>query len=201
MKIALENSRTLGNLMRAFAGESQARNRYTFAASLANKSHLHQVGDVFRYTADQEREHAEVFYNLMSEANGLTITVDGGYPVDLEPAVLGQLKAARHNETEEWETVYPSFAAIAREEGFTLIGDTFANIAAIERTHAIRFGQYLQALENDTLFRADGQTAWLCLNCGHIHYGPAAPAVCPICKHDQGYFIRNSFAPFLVPVQ
>lgn len=201
MKTSLEESKTLVNLMRAFAGESQARNRYTIAASLADQSHLHVVADVFRYTADQEREHAEAFYKLMAAANGQTVMIDGGYPVDLDPEVLGQLKAAKHNETEEWETVYPSFAAVAKEEGFALIGDTFANIAAVERTHAIRFGQYAQLVESDTLFRADGQVAWLCLNCGHIHYGPAAPKVCPVCKHDQGYFIRNSLVPFIATIQ
>lgn len=194
----LLESRTLKNLMRAFAGESQARNRYTFAAGAADHAHLRLVGDAFRLTAAQEKEHAELFYGLMADASGQTVIIDGGYPADLGPTPLEQLKAAVHNETEEWSAVYPNFAAIAREEGFARVGDVFAGIAAIERTHALRFGQYAEALENGSLFRADGQTAWLCLNCGHIHFGPTAPEKCPICQHDQGHFIRTSLYPFAV---
>ena len=196
MSVTFEQSQTRLNLMRAFAGESQARNRYTFAASAADKQHLHVVASAFRYTADQEKEHAEVFYNLLSGLNGETLHVDGGYPVNISTSVSDLLRDARHNETEEWETVYPDFARIARDEGFSRIGDTFANIAEIERSHAIRFGQFATALEENTLFRAEEPVAWLCQNCGHIHIGVEAPKACEVCHHDQGYFIRLELTPF-----
>ena len=196
MSIAFDQSQTRLNLMRAFAGESQARNRYTFAASLADKQHLHVVASAFRYTADQEKEHAEVFYNLLAGLDGETLHVDGGYPVNVSTSLNDLIKAARHNETEEWETVYPGFARVARDEGFTRIGDTFAAIAEIERGHAVRFGQYIAALEEGTLFRAEEPVAWLCQNCGHIHIGVEAPKACSVCHHDQGYFIRLELSPF-----
>ena len=196
MSINFDQSQTRLNLMRAFAGESQARNRYTFAASTADKQHLHVIASAFRYTADQEKEHAEVFYGLLAGLDGETLRVDSGYPVDLSTSVSDLLRAARHNETEEWETVYPDFARVARDEGFNRIGDTFAAIAEIERSHAIRFGQFLNALDESTLFRADEPVAWLCQNCGHIHIGVEAPKACPVCHHDQGYFIRLDLMPF-----
>ena len=196
MSIAFDQSQTRLNLMRAFAGESQARNRYTFAASTADKQHLHTIASTFRYTADQEKEHAEIFYGLLAGLDGETLHVDGGYPVNLSTSIADLLKAARHNETEEWETVYPDFARVARDEGFNRIGDTFAAIADIERTHAIRFGQFLNALDEGTLFRAEEPVAWLCQNCGHIHIGTEAPKACSVCRHDQGYFIRLDLTPF-----
>lgn len=198
MSIAFEQSQTSLNLMRAFAGESQARNRYTFAAGQADKQHLHVVAGAFRFTADQEKEHAEVFYGLLAGLNGETLRVDGGYPVNLSTSVGDLLRDARHNETEEWEKVYPDFARVARDEGFTRIGDVFANIAQIERTHAVRFGQFANAIESDALFRADEPVAWLCLNCGHIHIGAEPPKACTVCQHDQGYFIRCDLTPFRV---
>lgn len=197
MSIAFDQSVTRQNLMRAFAGESQARNRYTFAAEQADAQGLRVIGDAFRFTAGQEKEHAEVFYKLLSGLNGQNIAVDGAYPVNLDLDALSLLRAAQHNEDEEWETVYPAFAAQAREEGFSLIGDTFAGIAAIERTHSLRFGRFADAMSADELFSAAQPIAWLCLNCGHIHFGASAPAVCPVCQHDQGFFIRESFVPFL----
>ena len=196
MSINFDQSQTRLNLMRAFAGESQARNRYTFAASTADKQHLHVIASAFRYTADQEQEHAEIFYGLLAGLDGETLHVDGGYPVNLSGSISDLLKAARHNEMEEWETVYPDFARVARDEGFTRIGDTFAAIAQIERNHAIRFGQFLTALDESTLFRAEEPVAWLCQNCGHIHIGVEAPKACPVCHHDQGYFIRLDLTPF-----
>ena len=194
--IHFDDSNTRLNLMRAFAGESQARNRYTFAAQLAADSRLRLVADVFRFTAAQEKEHAEVFYNLLAACAGQTIRLDGGYPVNLSMNVQELLSAARHNETEEAEDVYPAFAAQARAEGFTRAADVFAAIAAVEKTHAERFGRYLRLSENDALFSSGQDTAWLCLNCGHIHTGSEAPALCPVCRHDQGNFIRADLTPF-----
>lgn len=198
MSTHFDASRTRENLMRAFAGESQARNRYTFAAQKAAENHLRVVADVFRYTAAQEKEHAEVFYNLLAASAGQTIHIDGGYPVNLSMNMNDLLSAAVHNETEEADDVYPAFAAIAREEGFQRAADVFAVIARIEKTHAERFSRYSQLLQADELFSQQGETRWLCLQCGHIHTGSSAPALCPVCRHDQGNFIRADLAPFVM---
>ena len=190
MTIHFDDSRTRANLMRAFAGESQARNRYTFAAALADKNQLRVAADVFRLTAAQEKEHAEIFYDLLAASAGQTIHIDGGYPVNLSMDLTVLLDAAVHNETEEAEDVYPAFSAVAREEGFQRAADVFAAIARIEKTHAERFGRYAALLKDDGLFSASMDTRWLCLNCGHIHTGAQPPAMCPVCRHDQGHFIR-----------
>lgn len=196
MAVDFLNSKTKENLMRAFAGESQARNRYTIGASQAKSMQLNVVERAFTFTADQEKEHAVIFYRLLTQAAGENILVDGKYPVDITTDMATLLKMAHHNEMEEHSVIYPDFARIAREEGFAAVGDAFANIAAIEKTHADRFQRYAQLVENKTLFAAPVEEAWLCLNCGHIHYGKEAPLVCPVCQHAQGYFIRTSFAPF-----
>ena len=140
-----KTSETAKNLMRAFAGESQARNRYTFAAGLAKEQKMPMVEAVFRYTADQEKEHAEIFYDYLKPLDKETIFIDGGYPVDLEKNTLAQLNAAAHNEYEEHDVVYKSFGDIAQKEGFSQIAATFRMIAEIEKTHGERF-QYLADL-------------------------------------------------------
>lgn len=198
MSVHFDDSRTRINLMRAFAGESQARNRYTFAAQQAQQDHLRIVADAFRFTAWQEKEHAEVFYQLLAASAGQTIHIDGGYPVNLSMNMHDLLTAAVHNETEEAEDVYPAFAAIAREEGFQRAADVFAAIARIEKLHADRFAQYKQMLAQDRLFADSGEVRWFCLQCGHIHTGTQAPALCPVCRHDQGNFIRADLVPFVV---
>lgn len=189
-------SQTRENLMRAFAGESQARNRYTFAAAQARREGLEVVGQVFTFTAAQEQAHAQVFFNLLKELSGQTIRVDGTYPVDLCPDTLGQLKAARHNEYQEFEHDYAAFAQTARQEGFDLIGGRFEMIARIEKVHGDRFGQLADLLEGKKLFDNGEETAWMCLNCGQIVTASMAPNLCPVCSHDQGYFIRLDLAPF-----
>ncbi len=190
-------SKTAKNLMRAFAGESQARNRYTFAASVAQKNNLHLLERTFLYTAGQEKEHAELFYQALSPLDGETIEIDGGYPADLSTEILTILKSAQHNEFEEYETVYPAFAKEAQEEGFAEIAALFTNIADIERTHGERFRRFFELLEGEKLFLNSEKTAWLCLNCGHIHRAEEAPTVCPVCKHNRGYFIRWGLEPFI----
>lgn len=193
----LRDSETVKNLMRAFAGESQARNRYTFAAGVAKKEKLPVIQAVFLFTADQEKEHAEVFYDYMKELTGETIFIDGGYPIDISQSTLDLLKAARHNEMEEYGTVYKSFGDIAKEEGFTVIGDNFHRIAEIEKTHADRFHLFADLLEKGQLFVSETETGWMCLNCGYVYEGKSAPMVCPVCKHEQGYFIRLELAPYV----
>ena len=186
-----EDSRTKVNLMRAFAGESQARNRYTFAAGACRKLKLHVLEEVFRFTADQEKEHAELFYGQLVACNGQEIALgDAGYPVGNYQEALVLLRDAQRNEWNEYENIYRSFAQVASEEGFSSIGRLFTNIAAIEKTHSDRFAQYAEWVQGNALFNEPQPVAWLCLNCGHIHTGTGAPNICPVCQHDQGYFIR-----------
>ena len=189
-------SETKDNLMRAFAGESQARNRYTIAASRAEKEKLHVIAAVFRFTADQEKEHAEIFYRYLSELSGGNITVDGAYPVDLANDVAGLLRMAQHNEYEEYKDVYRRFAKKAEEEGFQNIAASFRRIAEIEKVHGDRFSQFAELLEQGKLFVSDVETAWMCLACGNIIYGSKIPEQCPVCHHDQGFFIRLELAPY-----
>ncbi|MBE7028787.1 MAG: rubrerythrin family protein [Clostridia bacterium] len=192
----LKDSKTKVNLLKAFAGESQARNRYTFAASEAKKQKLHIIEEVFTFTANQEKEHAELFYNALGELKGENINIEGGYPVDKSTNILELLKSAIHNENEEYSPVYPEFAKVAKEEGFIKIANLFDKIAEIEKTHAERFLLFANWLEKDKLFLCEAETEWLCLNCGHIHKGHEAPKNCPVCDHNQGYFIRKEYAPY-----
>lgn len=194
-----KSSATAKNLMRAFAGESQARNRYTLAAGKAKEQKLPVLQAVFLYTADQEKEHAEVFYNFLQDMNGETIHIDGGYPVDLDAGILEQLKKAAHNENEEHDVVYKSFADIAEQEGFSRIAQTFRMVADVEKTHADRFQMFGKFMEEGRLFVSDVETGWVCLNCGHVHHGKEAPQKCPVCQHEQGYFIRMELAPWTGP--
>ena len=190
-------SRTRENLMRSFAGESQARNRYTFAASAARKEKLEVVARVFEFTADQERAHAKVFYDLLLPSAGANIAIDGNYPIDLSDKTLDLLKAAQHNEYQEFEHDYAAFAETAHKEGFDLIGGQFELIAQIEKTHGDRFGLFAGLLEQRALFgREDQETLWMCLNCGEIIRASLAPQACPVCRHGQDYFIRLDMAPF-----
>lgn len=190
------NSETKDNLMRAFAGESQARNRYTIAAGQARNEKLYVVEAVFRFTAEQEKEHAEVFYNYLNELAGENIAIDGAYPVDIAKDVAALLRMAQHNEYEEHDDVYQNFAKKAKEEGFDTIADTFTQIAEIEKIHGNRFGQFAKWLEDGQLFVSDVETAWMCLECGHIYHGTKVPPACPVCHNDRGYFIRLELAPY-----
>lgn len=196
MSIVLKNNQTKDNLMRAFAGESQARNRYIFSANEAKKQHLHVIESVFHYTADQELAHAKVFYDFLKELSGENILVEGHYPIDNYTNIIQLLKTAHHNEYEEFQDAYPSFAKVAKEEGFPKIATAFDMISKIEKTHGDRFEQFATLMEQDKLFKADTEVEWLCLNCGHLHKGTDAPLVCPVCKHNQGFFIPLSLSPF-----
>lgn len=182
--------------MRAFAGESQARNRYTIAASQAKRQNLHVIEAVFTFTAEQEREHAAIFYNHLHSLGGDSIHIDGTYPVDINQDVAKLLRFAQHNEYEEHDDVYKAFGEKAAEEGFPQVADSFNRIALIEKTHGDRFGLFAELLENDQLFVSSAETAWMCLECGNIYYGTAVPEHCPVCHHDKGFFIRLELAPF-----
>ena len=196
MAVNFKTSETKLNLMRAFAGESQARNRYTFAAQQAKEQKLHVVEAVFTFTADQEKEHAQVFYNHLKEMAWETIQIDGGYPVDISQSVLELLRFAQHNEYEEHDPVYQAFGDKAMEEGFPKIAASFHQIAKIEKVHGDRFGRLADLIEQNKLFISDVECAWMCLNCGHIFTGKEAPQKCPVCEHDRGFFIRLELAPY-----
>lgn len=196
MSTNFNNSETKDNLMRAFAGESQARNRYTFGASQAKNANLHVIEAVFTFTANQEKEHGEIFYNHLKDLAGETIHIDGGYPVDITDSMIQLLRYAQHNEYEEHDDVYSAFGQKASEEGFLAVANSFNQIAKIEKIHGDRFGMFADLLEQNKLFVSDVECDWMCLNCGHIHKGTSAPQICPVCQHNQGFFVRLELAPF-----
>ena len=193
MSISFERSNTKLNLMKAFAGESQARNRYTFAASQAKKENLAVIQKVFEFTANQEKEHAKIFYGFLSSCRGQNINIEGGYPVDIYNSVVDLLKCAEHNEFEEYKDVYKSFSKEAASEGFKEISETFSAISEIEKVHGERFHELRTLIQTNRLFVSSSEEAWFCLNCGHIHIGNSAPKECSVCKHNQGYFIRRNW--------
>lgn len=196
MAVNFAESKTKDNLMRAFAGESQARNRYTLGAEKAREMKMYSVADIFEYTADQERAHAERYYELLKSLSGQTIFIDGGYPVDQQESLTELLRAAEHNEREEAEDVYQEFARVAKEEGFLEAASAFSLIAEVEHSHQLRFAEVAEMLEKGEFF-ADGNTGkWICTNCGYIFEGKQAPPSCPSCHHEQGYFLPYTLAPY-----
>lgn len=196
MPMELRNSETAQNLMRAFAGESQARNRYDQAAAICRKQGLPVLEYVFRFTAEQERVHAKLFWEQLRPLTGESVTIQGGYPAEAteDPAAL--LRFARHDEYEEHGSVYPAFGDTAAREGFAGAASAFRQIAAIEKIHGDRFARFGELLETGTLFVSDVKTGWMCLKCGHVQEGLEAPKHCPVCQHEQGWFIRLELAPW-----
>lgn len=189
MAVNFSDSITKENLMRAFAGESQARNRYTIAAERAEEDGMTSIAEIFRYTAEQERAHAERFYMLLKDLSGKSIHIDGSYPVDLQKTLPELLHAAERNEHEEFSTIYQAFGSIAREEGFSEAASAFYQIAKIEHIHEQRFAKLKKMLVSDTWYHSTSSSKWMCINCGYIHEGNQVPPVCPVCRHEQGYFI------------
>lgn len=169
-----KGSRTEANLMAAFAGESQARNKYTYYAAKAKKDGYEQIADIFLKTADNEKEHAEIWFKKLH---------DGGIP-----DTAANLLDAAAGENYEWTEMYKEFEKVASEEGFTEIAALFKLVGAIEKEHEERFRTLSGNLEKGIVFARDGQTVWLCRNCGHLHVGPEAPAMCPVCTHPRAYF-------------
>lgn len=196
MGIQFKDSQTKINLMKAFAGESQARNRYTFAAEEAREQGMYAVSEVFLFTADQERAHADRFYDLLKNVSGETIEICGGFPVDKQDTLEGLLVAAQHNEYEEADDVYISFGNQAKEEGFMEIASAFFQIAEIEKIHGNRFREIATMLKDGTYFETKQSSRWMCLNCGNIHEGQKVPGVCPVCRREKGYFIPLCLAPY-----
>ncbi len=169
----LKGSKTEANLMTAFAGESQARNKYTYYASKAKKDGYVQISQLFTETANNEMEHAKLWFKLLH----------GGVPSTVE-----NLKDAADGENFEWTDMYATFAKEAREEGFDSIADQFEGVAAIEKEHEERYRKLLENIETGKVFKAGSVVMWKCENCGHIHVGEAAPELCPVCAHEQAYF-------------
>lgn len=162
------NSKTKDNLMRAFAGESQARNRYTMAEEKARQQKLYVLADLFKFTADQEKVHAKIFYEHLKELSGESVFVDGGYPVDISEDMCTLLGMADHNERQESDDVYPAFAEVARQEGYGKIAQDFTNIAKIENVHGKRFAAFGKLKKEGKLFSSSQSETWVCLNCGYI---------------------------------
>ncbi len=169
----LKDSKTMQNLMTAFAGESQARNKYTYFASKAKKEGYVQIAALFEETANNEKEHAKLWFKIIN--GGIGSTADN-------------LKAAAEGENYEWTDMYATFAKEAREEGFEEIANMFEGVAKIEKEHEERYMALLNNLQNGKVFAKDEEVEWHCTNCGHIHYGKTAPEVCPVCAHPQAYF-------------
>lgn len=187
----LEGSETAINLMRAFAGESQARNRYYFAASTAEKEGFKQIQKLFIETAENECAHARIFYNLLVEGfhGQLPINLDitAGYPI-ASGTTLDWLKSGVDGEHEEWSEIYPKFAKVAEEEGFKEVANAFKLVAKIEKHHKERFAKLYDNVQNNSVFKKEQKVQWICSVCGHIHEGTDAPNVCPACKHPQSHF-------------
>jgi len=181
----LKGTKTEHNLLAAFAGESQARNRYTFFASAARKEGYRQIEAIFLETADNEKEHAKRFFSFL-EGGDVTITAD--YPAGVIGTTAENLKAAAAGENLEWTKLYKEAGDVARQEGFGEIGSLFDNVAAVEVWHEKRYLRLLERVESGTVFKRDGKVLWKCRNCGRIHEGPEPPKVCPTCLHPQEYY-------------
>lgn len=185
---SLFGTQTAQNLAKAFAGESQARNRYTFYSEVAEREGHKHIASIFTETANEERAHAKVFFNLLIEGLGNSqIKVNTEYPIGYGTTEQN-LKYAAAGEKEEWGTAYPSFADIAKEEGFPEVEFAFRKILEIEKVHEERYVDLLNRMENNKLYKQDTAVHWKCRNCGFIYEGVEAPKVCPACKYPQGYF-------------
>ncbi len=182
---SLKGTKTEKNLLIAFSGESQARNRYTFFASKAKKDGFVQISKIFEETAAQEKEHAERLFKFLE---GGDVEVTASFPAGVIADTADNLKAAAAGEDHEWQEMYPSYAKIARAEGFAEIADVMEHIAVAEKQHSKRYKALRQNILDGKVFKKDGKIVWRCLNCGYIHEGDSAPDKCPACAHEKDYF-------------
>ncbi|MCF7817972.1 MAG: rubrerythrin family protein [Kiritimatiellales bacterium] len=182
---SIKGTGTEKNLLKAFAGESQARNRYTYFASAAKKEGLVQISDIFTETADQEKEHAKRFFSFLE---GGVVEITASFPAGIVGTTSENLEAAAGGEHEEWTELYPSFAKKAREEGFNAVATVFEKICIAEKQHEKRYRDLLKNLNDGKVFKKDGKVMWRCRNCGFIHEAEAAPGMCPACAHPQAHF-------------
>jgi rubrerythrin len=183
----IKDSRTEKNLLAAFAGESQARNRYTYFAGAAKKEGYEQIAAIFLETADNEKEHAKVFFKLLE---GGEAEITASYPAGRIADTKSNLEASAAGEKMEWTAIYADFAKVAREEGYPEACVAFEQIAKVERHHEARYRKLIEEIEKGEVFKAAGKTKWHCRNCGYVHEGPNAPDKCPACSHPQAYFER-----------
>lgn len=181
----IKGTETEKNLLKAFSGESQARNRYTYFASQAKKEGYEQIADIFEETARNEKEHAEVFFKYLE---GGMVDIKADYPAGKIGNTEENLLAAAEGEKMEWGTLYPDFAEKAEEEGFTAVARSFRNIAKVESYHEKRYRKLLDNMKNNKVFKRDKVVKWKCKNCGYVHEGKEAPKECPACKHPQSYY-------------
>lgn len=186
-----KGSKTEENLMKAFAGESQARNRYTFYSSAAVKEGFRQIGDIFIETANNEKEHAERFYKLLVKnlkgEHVSSVKIEAEFPVALSDT-LANLKAAAAGENEEWTDLYPHFGLIALNEGFDEVSEAFRMITLVEKKHELRYLKLASNVENNKVFKKEEKVEWICQNCGYVMTDDEAPDECPSCLHKKEYF-------------
>jgi rubrerythrin len=180
-----EGSNTEKNLLAAFAGESQARTRYTFFASVAKKEGYEQIAAIFQETADNEKEHAKLFFKHLK---GGMVEVKAAYPAGVIASTAENLKAAAEGEKLEWGTLYPNFADVAEQEGFSDVARTFRSIAKVEANHERRYLKLLENVKQRKVFKKDKPIKWKCRNCGYVYEGSEAPEKCPVCSHSRSYF-------------
>jgi rubrerythrin len=182
---SIKGTKTEKNLLAAFAGESQARNRYTYFASVAKKEGYEQISAIFADTAENEKEHAKVFFGFLE---GGDVEIVAAYPAGVIGDSAANLEAAANGERMEWTTLYKNFGKIAKEEGLDEVAAAFKQIAEVEEGHETRYRKLLENVKGGKVFAKDTSTKWRCRNCGYIHTGKAAPKVCPACKHPQAYY-------------
>jgi len=182
---SIKGTQTEKNLLAAFAGESQARMRYTYFASKAKKEGYEQIAAIFQETADNEKEHAEVFFKHLQ---GGEVEIKASYPAGVIGTTEENLFAAAEGEKMEWGTLYPDFAKIAKEEGFPKIAESFKEIGEVEEYHERRYRKLLDNVKKKRVFKSEKIVKWKCRNCGYVHEGKEAPKVCPACKHPQSYY-------------
>lgn len=185
MAKSIKGTKTEQNLLKAFAGESQARNRYTYFASLARKEEYEQIAAIFQETADNEKEHAKVFFKHLE---GGDVEITAAYPAGIIKNTKENLDQAAAGENLEWTTLYADFEKTARDEGFSEIADSFKDIASVEKFHESRYRKLSANLQDGTVFKKQEGTKWHCRNCGYIHEGKEAPQECPACKHPRAYY-------------
>jgi rubrerythrin len=178
-------SKTEKNLLAAFAGESQARNRYTFFASVARKAGYEQIAAIFQETADNEKEHAELFFKHLK---GGMVEINAAYPAGVIASTAENLKAAAEGEKLEWGTLYPNFGEVAEQEGFPEVAQTFRGVAKVEAYHERRYLKLLENVKQDKVFKKDTPIKWKCRNCGFVYEGTEVPDKCPVCNHPKSYF-------------
>ena len=185
---SVKGTKTEQNLLKSFAGESQARGRYVYFASIAKKEGYEQIAAIFNETAEQEKEHAKRFFKFLE---GGMVEITASYPAGILSTTVENLKAAAAGENEEWSELYPEFAKVADEEGFPQIAEAFRRIATVEAGHEARDLKLYERMINGTVFEDEEEIEWQCRNCGYIHKGKKAPEVCPACQHPKAYFERK----------